>query len=496
MTDTEEERCESVSKGNAPEELSTEDGRISNASSNEEALSQNVSDGSNCIPQRDIKDDVDEAWSMTVAAFQSSNVAGLKDAIIFAGNTADACRDDPALCSRAMDCLGRAHAAVFDETGELEYAEKAFEAWQEAVNICPPTDPGRHCRLRNLAYILHVRFELTADLDDLDKSITLKEEVLTLNGPCDQSHDLDTLSVSLYARFQVTADLTDLDRSIVLSEESIPLANPTDRAERMRGLAIALGTRFNNTARLPDLERGISLLEQALILFQSAISRRDCLAELATALSNRYEETRNVVDLDRSIALYEEVLALCTPTHIDRPSLLTRLAEALRNRSRLGKDIAYLDRAIKLEEEALALTPPSHVQQPRRLSNLAWMYSDYFDLSKNPDHLDKCIALHEQALHARLPEGVKRPHSLANLAHSLRTRFHHKSNIADLDRAIELAHLALESVSVHHPLYSGCLDVLSLAQLDHIRVTSRPDSSHSWSVFSSDPSFVVAYYVF
>ncbi|KAG8894149.1 hypothetical protein FRB99_001485 [Tulasnella sp. 403] len=434
-----------------PKELSTGDRRISNASSNGEAPSQNTSDGSDiwiftdtgcsqCIPQWDIKYDVDKADNMTEAAFLSSDVAGLKDAINFAGKAANACRDDPALCSRAMDILAQAHATVFDETGEVEHAEKAFDAWQESVNICPPTDPGRHCRIRNLAYILHVRFELTADVAYLDKSITLKKEVLTMNGPFDQSHDLDTLSASLYTRFQVTADPADLDRSIALSEESIPLANPRDRSERMRGLAISLGTRFNNTARLSDLERGIGLLEEALVLSQSANARRDCLAELATALSNRYEETRNVVDLDRSIALYEEVLGLCTPTHIDRPSLLTQLAEALRNRSRLRRDVTYLDRAIKLEEEALALTPPNHVQQPRRLSNLAWMYSDCFDLSKDLDHLDKCISLHEQALHARLLEGVKRPHSLANLAHSLRTRFHHKSNIADLDRAIESAH--------------------------------------------------------
>ncbi|KAG8896578.1 hypothetical protein FRB99_008826, partial [Tulasnella sp. 403] len=458
------------------EQQANEGKRISGAPSGSQGYTPNTLDGPN-FAQQDAEDVVSKAWKMTKVAIESSDIAKLEDAIILAREAADTHMDDPVLRSSALDCLRRVHDAMFRETGRVEHVGKGVEA-SEAVNICPSTHPDRPIHLSNLACILHTRFEISANTNDLDRSITLREQVLAISPLSHRSLGLYNLAASLRVRFQATADLADLDRSIVLNEESLELASPSDRPDRLLSLAISLRTRFGHTANVCDLERGVTLLEEALILAQSTEHRRACLSELATSLWTRYKETREVADLERSITLDEEVLQLCTPTHIDRSYYLANLALSLGGRFRVKKNIADLDRAIELGEEALTLIPPNHVTRSRRLSNLAWSYNDRFGSNKNLDDLGKCITLREQAL-ALCPTTHNHRHCrLIYLAHSLRKRFRRQSDIADLDRSIQLAQSALQSLPPNHPRRSYCLNILSLAQLDHIRAATCQNSNH------------------
>ncbi|KAG8894938.1 hypothetical protein FRB99_000890, partial [Tulasnella sp. 403] len=408
--------------------------RISGAPSGSGDVAASASDGLD-FAQRDPWDVVEEIWDTTLAAIESSDIAKLEDVIILAREAADTHRDDPVLRNSALGCLSRAHDAMFRETGRVEHVGKGVEASEEAVNICPLTHPDRLIRLCNLAHILHTRFQISANTNDLDRSIGLLDQVLAISPLSHRSLHLHDLAVSLHVRFEAMANLGDLDRSIVLKEESVELGSPSDRPHRLRSLAISLHTRFGHTANICDLERGVTL------------SRLFVLAG-------------------------HQVLQLCTPTHIDRSRYLSDLASSLFH---VRKNIADLNRAIELGEEALTLIPPNHVERPARLSNLAWSYNDRFDSNKNIDDLDKCVTLGEQAL-ALCP--TTHNLRLIYLAHSLRKRFRRQSDIADLDRSIQLAQSALQSLPPNHPRRSYCLDILSLAQLDHIRAVTRQNSNH------------------
>ncbi|KAG8905015.1 hypothetical protein FRB99_000806 [Tulasnella sp. 403] len=421
-------------------------------------------DGSRLI-SREAEAVVSEAWELTKAAIDSSHIAKLEDAITFARKAVDGSRDNPVLCSDALDTLGRAHRTIFGEAGKVEHVEMAVEAFEEAVDLCPPTHPDRPMRLNELANILHIRSQISANVKDLDRSISLKEQVLAISPLSDRSLDLSNLASSLHTRFEATSSLADLDRAIELSEESLELASPSDRPLRLRGLATSLRTRFLNTVNFADLERAVMLLEQALVLPQSIEDRCVCFSELGVSLWTRYQERRNVVDLNRAITLQEEALGLCSPTHIHRSTYLNGLAVSLSNRFRLNKDVVDLNRVIELQEEALALLPPNHVHQPIYLSNLATSYDGRFGLNDDLDDLERSISLRKQALDQYPPTQSDRYCYLIDLADSLSKRFKRKRNIADLDRSINVAQSAFESLPPNHTLYSNCLRVLSTAQI-------------------------------
>ncbi|KAG8901355.1 hypothetical protein FRB99_005379 [Tulasnella sp. 403] len=426
-----------------------------------------------------------KAWRMASSAIESLNITRLEDAVVVAGSVVGACADYPLLRSMALNILGWAYRKLVGETGKMEHVEKAVEAQEEALNLCPPTHSYRGPCLLNLADALHTRFRITANMDDLDRSISLKEQALAIDPRWNRSFYLNNLACSLHARFEATSNLADLDRDIELREESLELASPSDRPIRLQGLATSLRTRFLNTANFADLERAVTSSEEALMLSKSTEDRRDCLSELGLSLWTRYQERRNVADLNRAITLEEETLKLCSPTHIDRTLYLANVATSLLSRFRLAKNAADLNRAIDLREQALALLPPNHVHRSIHLSNLAWSYNDRFDLNDDLDDLDRSITLREQALDACPPTHIDQQRYLIFLAYSLSRHFNRKSNIADLDRSINLAQSALESLPIHHTLYSYCLDILSTAQLHHIRYReSNPNCGYS--TFSID----------
>ncbi|KAG8894950.1 hypothetical protein FRB99_000884 [Tulasnella sp. 403] len=80
-----------------------------------------------------IQDLVDE-----VSDDESPNFENLGAAILFAETIAKACSRYPVLCSKPLDSPSRGFRAMFKETGKAELVERAVEAQEEAVKICPP----------------------------------------------------------------------------------------------------------------------------------------------------------------------------------------------------------------------------------------------------------------------------------------------------------------------------------------------------------------------
>ncbi|KAG8890034.1 hypothetical protein FRB99_003927, partial [Tulasnella sp. 403] len=341
----------------------TEEGSgLSDSSSHEESLTGNASGNSEVSglgrilvladldtvssqgAPRDVQDLVYEAWRMIEAAVESRNIEKLQEVVVFAETAADACSANPVLHSHALDSLGRARWAMFEETGIREHMERAVEAFEEAVKICPRNHSDRPRLLGNLACVLEIRFETSANTEDVERSIALLEEALALGQPQDRSLQLADLATSLYRRFEVTANSADLDRCVVLREEALELASPSDRPSRLWNLGGFLHTRFENTANMSDLEKSVAVLQEAVALSKSDEDRRESRNSLGISLRTHYNQTRNVADLDQSITLHEEALQLCSAMHVDRPMYLNNLAASLGDRFRPGKNIANLDR--------------------------------------------------------------------------------------------------------------------------------------------------------
>ncbi|KAG8901354.1 hypothetical protein FRB99_005378 [Tulasnella sp. 403] len=157
----------------------------------------------------------------TAAAVKSLNIERLQEAIAFAEESADACSEFSVIRSDVLDNLGWARRVMYEETAQEEYLGKAVEAFEEAVNICPPDFPGRSRIVSNFACVLKIRFEANANVEDLDRGIALEEVTLAVSDAAERSRRSGNLASSLRRRFGVSANFADFERSIALTEESV-----------------------------------------------------------------------------------------------------------------------------------------------------------------------------------------------------------------------------------------------------------------------------------
>ncbi|KAG2159485.1 uncharacterized protein EDB93DRAFT_290536 [Suillus bovinus] len=95
---------------------------------------------------------------------------------------------------RAFDELAAAVRARFDQHGSIDDLDTSIQLCREAVSLC---SEGHDVYLNNLAYSLQLRFQHQGNPNDLDEAISLHEEVLCLRPVGHEYRDssLDNLGV-------------------------------------------------------------------------------------------------------------------------------------------------------------------------------------------------------------------------------------------------------------------------------------------------------------
>ncbi|KAJ7651899.1 CHAT domain-containing protein [Mycena rosella] len=235
--------------------------------------------------------------------------------------------------------LGNALLLRFERLGDLSDLNEAVWALAEAVRLLPighperatvlenfgteavtlaPTVGERASGLASLGTSLLVRFERLGNLDNLNESIQVSGEAVTMCSSDDvqrKSSYLNGLANSFRRRFQHLGNMNDLDQAILAAKQAItflPHGHPS-RAWRLMGLGNTLRNRFSRLNNLADLNDAISAQEEALILSPDDHSSKvSLLYNLADNLKVRYEELGDNDVYDQMIGLYE--LAACSNT--------------------------------------------------------------------------------------------------------------------------------------------------------------------------------------
>jgi tetratricopeptide (TPR) repeat protein len=306
----------------------------------------------------------------------------------------------------------------------------------------PPDRPDRPAIMADLAISLQARFRRAGALRDLDRAITLGEQVVDATPPehRDRPEFLSILAVALATRFERTGALGDLDRAITLGQEVIE-ATPVDHRDRpgyLTILANALRVRFQRTGALTDLDWAITLGHDAIgVAPADQEIRPTILTNLVAALIARYWRTGALADLNQAIAVGQDAVDATPSHHRDRAGCLSNLANALRERYRSTGALGDLDRSIALGQDAVDATPPDHPYRPAFLANLAIALHDRYRRSKAPADLDRAITLDQNAVDATPPDHPERTARLSNLGIGMLARYKLAGELADLDQAID-----------------------------------------------------------
>ncbi|KAG1816877.1 CHAT domain-containing protein [Suillus subaureus] len=230
------------------------------------------------------------------------------------------------------------------------------------LKLCPLGHQLRPRALHKLSMALRSHFTQHGNIDDLDTSIQLDREAMSLY-PEGHGDYLNNLALSLVLRFEHQGKPNDLDEAISLQEEALRL-RPVGHASRdiaLSNLGLTLITRFYKRDDIDDITRAVSLYREALTLRPPGHPRRDTtLSNLATALNIRYHKSHVREDLNEAIDLYRESLQLKRPDRPKHHVTLRNLGSALCSRfTQTGKN-EDVEEAINLCQESLAVLSSLH----------------------------------------------------------------------------------------------------------------------------------------
>ncbi|KAH0592872.1 hypothetical protein MHUMG1_09325 [Metarhizium humberi] len=259
--------------------------------------------------------------------------------------------------------------------------------------------------LLGLAGVFKKRFEQSTprDIRDLNLAINLALVGLRATPENDglyRSKRLQSLSELLFARFLHTRSMDDLDRTIQLREQALVLTSSTDTdwVVQAHNLGNCYGERFEMNGHIDNLNRCIMLLEAAARR-QDMQLEGDILYNLAFRLVRRSDRTGSMDDLNSAVAAAERSTNPSVQGH-DRTERTTCLAACLSRRFERAGSMKDLDRGVQLLRNAVSLMPTDFPHRGEKLNNLGAMLGFKHGMTKSAADLDDAIEATGKALEA------------------------------------------------------------------------------------------------
>lgn len=320
----------------------------------------------------------------------------------------------------------------FECKGSLKDLDSAVGALEHADTHMQKDNPHYMLNLGLLGSALHLRFNFSGLIEDLNRAIELKTKIFASNVGSETLFG-NSLGRALEDRFKITGEIGDLNHLIALQENGIK-STPND--ETRFNLAATLQLRFNQTESIDDLDRAINLLEDMVKNVSTDDPKRVMgLESLAFMLELRFDHTNRMDDLNRAIDLLDKAMKLISKDDTRRPAVLDKMGNAFQRRFRSIGSMEDLKRAIVLREDAVNLSPNNHPEKSMYLNNLAGSLKDRFDRTGLMDDLNRAIILVKDNVK---PTSNYSPSFLNNLATLLLTRFESTASMDDVNQAIAL----------------------------------------------------------
>ncbi|KAF8423527.1 CHAT domain-containing protein [Tirmania nivea] len=344
----------------------------------------------------------------------------------------------------------------YDQTGNLEFLERAIILLEAAVEETPADNPDRAGQLSNLGNSLAKRYKRTGDLQDLEAAIARSQEAVELT-PEDHPNRVPVLSnlgINLAKRYERTGDPQDLEAAITRSQEAVeltPVDHP-DRAAQLNNLGNNLGRRYKRIGDLQDLEAAVARAQEAVELTpENHVERPIMLSNLGNWLRRQYERTGDPQDLEAAITRSQEAVELTPEGHPGRPGRLSNLGGHLHKRYERTGDLQHLEAAVARSQEAVELTPTDHPDRAGWLSNLGGHLHMRYERTGELQHLEDAVSRSLEAVELTPKDHPERAARLNNLGGHLHMRYERAGELQDLEAAVARSQEAVELTPEDHP---------------------------------------------
>ncbi|KAJ7612188.1 CHAT domain-containing protein [Roridomyces roridus] len=177
---------------------------------------------------------------------------------------------------------------------------------------------------------------------------------------------LTNLGGCLITRFRQLGSIDDLQRSVSVREDAVRLTpeGHADRASMLSNLGNSLMTHFEQLGSIEDLQRSVSVHEDALCLTpESHPDRASLLSNLGNSLIRQFEQLGSIEDLERSVSVHKDAVRLTPEGHPGQASMLANLGASLMTQFAQSHDYSALRYASTIySSAACSVTGPPNVR--------------------------------------------------------------------------------------------------------------------------------------
>ncbi|MGW2045854.1 CHAT domain-containing protein [Streptomyces sp. NPDC001858] len=322
--------------------------------------------------------------------------------------------------------------------------DEAVTAARTALADLSPTHPSHTSGLGLLADALRMRYEQTANPDDLTEAVAIGRELLRPGCELSPARRVEQLVAGagvLHTQHLRTASTADLDETIDALRTALRELSPRDgtRLVILNNLALALMARCVHSLSGPDLDAAIDAQRTAVEL---AGPRHRARAELLSALGGflhaKYSHSGSRAALDESIDVLATAAEAAPRGHPTRAMILPNWSNALLMRSEATGDPADLDAAVAVAREAAVVTPAAGMRRVWALSRLGDALARRHRSDGPATDLDEAVAVLREACRDARVAPMMTPVLLYRLSGALGSRHERDGDPADQAEAVRL----------------------------------------------------------
>ncbi|TEB19792.1 hypothetical protein FA13DRAFT_1843468 [Coprinellus micaceus] len=365
----------------------------------------------------------------------------------------------------------------FDLTGNLVDADKAISVQQGIVDLIPKASHRRRAsELSNLGALFARRFKHSRAPADLNGAVSAIQTAVQLvqEGHADLPSWLHNLGGLLMDKFALSDQLFDIDKAVSTFQNAVKLTTVGHPSlpERLDRLGASLQGQFEVTGNLEEISQSVWALQTAVQLTpEHHPNRPQYLHNLGSALSCRFTAKAHLPNIDDSITACRSAAELTATNHPLRASTLENLGNSLALRYGYTGNFSNLEEGILLLRKAVEITQKGDsMQMSRRLCNLGGLLNLRFLRTQDMGDIEEAIFVQKEAMETYPGHETKVYRCLLNkLANSFATRWKATNNIQDIREAIAATEKALQMTPEGHadlPSYLGDLGVYVMCSGD------------------------------
>ena len=348
--------------------------------------------------------------------------------------------------------VGQMYLELYEKEKSLNRLDEAIRNHEAAVSASKGEGgPAPVDHLQNLTKALHIRYDQTHSVADLDMSIQTRREIVRL---CPDVRLFGALGQRIRDRYLRTGSVDHLKEAVELLgrvAKNTPTNFPELRAVYSYHLALGLRDLNYETGSSENLDDAIRMFQSAKDTPSPDSSRARYSSGLALGLLDRYVERGSEIDLQKAIDIQRNVVESIAENDEEKAGRLGTLGNAYYYQYRRTGVNTDLHQAMSFQKRAIATTPVQSLYKAQRLNSLAVTLREQYLRTGSMKNSEEALKSAKAVFETASIDHPIRTVCIHNIGLLFFDRYLLTRSMEDLQNAIQSIEKALRESPMDHP---------------------------------------------